>query len=110
LEDQTSNPGEFHWSYLEGNPTLNSLGATLAGNASWQTNYVQLTSANTAQNGKVYWEKDIDWNAPLYLSVQNYAGGGTGADGIWLFWGATSTAVGSTANQGTAAGGISVFF
>lgn len=110
LEDQTSNPGEFHWSYLEGNPTLNSLGATLAGNASWQTNYVQLTPANGAQNGKVYWEKDIDWNAPLYLSVQNYAGGGTGADGIWLFWGATSTAVGSGANQNTAAGGIAVFF
>lgn len=110
LEDQTSNPGEFHWNYLEGNPTLNGLGATLVGNASWQTNYVQLTSANIGQNGKVYWQKDVDWNAPLYISVQNYAGAGTGADGIWLFWGASSTAVGSGATHSTSAGGISVFF
>ncbi len=110
LEDQTANPGEFHWNYIEGNPTSNGLGATFVGNASWQSNYVQLTPANTGQNGKVYWEKDIDWNAPLTLSVQNYAGGGTGADGIWLFWGATSTAVGSSATQSATAGGISVFF
>lgn len=110
LEDQTTNPGEFHWNYLDGNPTTGSMGATFVGSASWQTDYIRLTPVSQNQNGKVYWEKDIDWNAPLYISLQTYAGGGNGADGIWLFWGATSSAVSTGATQGVAAGGISVFF
>jgi hypothetical protein len=109
LEDQTNNPGEFHWNYVEGNPTTGGLGATLVGNASWQTSHVRLTSAGGSLTGNVYWVKDIDWTAPLYFSVQTWAGGGTGADGIWLFFGATSSAVGSTALHSTAASGISVF-
>lgn len=110
LENQTSNPAEFHWNHVEGNPTQNGLGATLVGNASWQTNFVRLTPAQNNQNGSVYWVKDIDWNAPLHISAQTSAGGGNGGDGIWLFWGATSSAVGSTARANTVAGGISIYY
>jgi hypothetical protein len=110
LEDQTNNPAEFHWSFLEGNPTQNGLGATLVGNASWQTNFVRLTSAGNAQNGQIYWVKDINWDAPLHISIQTYAGGGTGADGTWLFWGAGSSAVGASGFYNNASGGIAIWY
>ena len=110
LEDQTRNPNEFHWSYLEGNPTQNSLGATLVGNASWQTDFVRLTSAGNGQNGQIYWVEDINWDAPLHISVQTKVGGGNGADGTWLFWGANSSAVGTSGFYSNASGGISVWY
>lgn len=110
LEDQTNNPAEFHWSFLEGNPTQNGLGATFAGNASWQSNFVRLTTTSNSQNGQVYWVKDINWDAALHFSIQTYSGGGTGADGIWLFWGATSSAVGTLGYHNTASGGISIWY
>ena len=110
LEDQTNNPAEFHWSFLEGNPTQNGLGATFAGNASWQSNFVRLTTTSNSQNGQVYWVKDINWDAPLHFSIQTHSGGGNGADGIWLFWGATSSAVGNFGYHNTASGGISIWY
>lgn len=110
IEDQTTNPGSLHWNYVEGSPTQTGIGGTFDGNSSWQTGHVQLTSNNSSQNGKLYWTRDIDWSQPLHISMQTYAGGGTtGGDGIWLFFGANSNAIGASATHSTAAGGISIF-
>lgn len=109
FQDQ-NNPGELQWNYVEGNPTQNSLGATFVGSTTWSTNYIQLTPNSGGQNGKVYWVQDIDWDQPLHISLQFYAGGGSGADGNWFFFGANSTAIGSGSTHSTNAGGISVFF
>lgn len=108
--DNTTSPGKFHWNWQQGNPTLNSLGATYVGNASWQTDYIQLTPANQNQNGKVYWSQAIDWSQPLHISAQFYAGGGTGADINWLFIGCNNTMIGSSATQGTNGGGLSISY
>ena len=110
LEDQTTNPGSFQWNWQQGNPTQNGIGATFVGSASWQSNYVQLTGASIGQNGKVYWSQDIDWSQPLHFSLQFYAGGGTGADMNWFFWGCNSTMIGTSGTNSTNAGGLAVAY
>ncbi len=110
LEDQTTSPGKFHWNWQQGNPTQNGLGATFVGNASWQSNFIQLTPNSQNQNGKVYWLQDIDWDQPLHFSAQFYAGGGTGADINWIFFGCNNTMIGTNATQGSNAGGIVVSY
>lgn len=106
--DENVNPGSFEWNYSKGSPASNS--GTFVGNASWQTDKVQLTPNTGAQNGKVYWSQDIDWTQPLHISAQVYSGGTvSGGDGIWLFFGASSAAISSGATYTAASTGISVF-
>jgi hypothetical protein len=102
------NPGSFEWNYVKGSPTSNS--GTLVGNASWISGMVELTPNTTWQNGKVYWNQDIDWEQPLHITAQVYAGGTSGGgDGTWIFWGCSSAAVGSGVFQSAGNTGISVY-
>lgn len=102
------NPGLFEWNYMKGSPTSNS--GAFVGNASWQTDKVQLTPNSSGQNGKVYWNQDIDWTQPLHITAQIYAGGTSGGgDGIWIFWGCSSAAISSGAGLSAGNTGISVY-
>ena len=110
FEDQTTSPGGLEWNWSLGNPTSLTPAATLVGNASNTTGYVQLTSNGQGQNGKIYWQQTIDWSKPLHVSANLYAGSvSNGGDGNWIFFGANSTAIGSTATHSASANGISVF-
>ncbi len=120
LDDNTTNPGSFEWNFVKGNPTSGGLGGTFVGNTSWKSNsssgtffngYVELTPNSGSQNGKLYWQQSIDWNQPLHIATQFWAGGTSGGgDGNYIFWGCNSSAVGAAANHSTVSGGISVFF
>lgn len=102
------NPGSFEWNYMKGSPTSNS--GTLVGNASWQTDKVELTPNASWQNGKVYWNQDIDWDQPLHITAQIYAGGTSGGgDGTWIFWGCSNAAIASGAGLSAGNTGISVY-
>lgn len=120
LDDNTTNPGSFEWNFVKGNPTGGSLGGTFVGDASWKINsstgtfyngFVELTPNSSTKNGKLYWQQSIDWNQPLHVSTQLYAGGTSGgADGNYVFFGCSSAMIATSANHGTATGGVSVFF
>ena len=110
FEDQTTSPGVMEWNWTLGNPTSLSPAATFVGNASNTTGYVQLTPNSANQNGKIYWQQTIDWSKPLHIAANLYAGSVTnGGDGTWIFFGANSTAIGSSATHSASASGISVF-
>jgi len=95
----------IHWVASDGNPT--STGASITGNASFNNTDegVNLTPATNATSGYLYWSKNYDYKNSIIFTLPAKSGAGTGADGMTVFFGASSPA-----NNNNAYGNIAVYF
>ena len=106
----------FLWDTWQANST-SALSAftpsgTIGGNAAWDSTQaygLKLTPATTSQSGYISWNSStVNYTYDMTITASIGAGGGTGADGQWIFFGANAAVTGNPNNTNTF-GGISVF-
>ena len=92
------------WYSYYGTPTGH--GATLTGTAVFHdaNEGVWLTTSLSSQTGYMFWSRDYDYSENIIFTTTVRAGGGTGADGITVYFGANS----SNVSYGSSHGGVSV--
>ena len=84
---------------------------TVGGNATWdatQAYGLKLTPAVGSQSGYIGWNSiTINYNYDMIITASLGAGGGTGADGQWIYFGSSAAITGNPGNTNTY-GGIAV--
>ena len=105
LQYQSIGDTDINWVASDGNPT-SVAGAQASGDASYDNidQGVILTAAVDGETGYLYWQKGYDYTKNIIISATTRAGGGSGADGITIFFGGDGV---SSANSDE--GGISIY-
>lgn len=96
---------DINWVASDGDPS-SVAGASITDSASFNNTDegVWLTPAADAQVGYLYWNKNYDYTKSFIITATTRAGGGDGADGMTIFFGASDGST-SSSNQG----GMSIY-
>jgi len=97
IQTYTFNGADYYLAIDEG---TSGYGGTTYGDATEANgDYLSLTTAVDDQNGQIEYS-GIFPGSRMYATFDTWTGGGTGADAIWFYWGATTRPGGEEANPG----------